>query len=149
MEALFQESFVKWYIIICCCFLVSKSGLILCDPVDCMHHTRCLCSSLSPTVCSNSCSFSWWCYPTISSSGAPFSFCLWSFLASGSFPLNWLFASGGQSIGASSSVLPMSIQDWFPLGLTGLNYLQTLKNLLQHHSSKASILWCSAFMVQV
>ena len=74
----------------------------------------------SLTVCSNSCSLSWWCYPTISSSGAPFSFCLRSFLASGSFPLNWLFASGGQSIGASSSVLPMNIQDWFPLGLTGL-----------------------------
>ena len=79
-------------------------------------------SSLSPGVCSNSCSLSWWCYPTISSSVAPFSFCLQSFQASGSFLMSWLFASGGQSIGASAStsVLPMNIQNWFPLGLTGL-----------------------------
>ena len=72
-----------------------------------------------------------------------------SFPASGSFPKSWLFASGGSSIGAlaSASVLPMNIQGWFPLGLTGL-ILQSkglLKGLLQHHSSKVSILWCSAF----
>ena len=68
--------------------------------------------------------------------------------------MSQFFASGGQSIGASSSVLPMNIQDWFPLGWTGLISLQskwlTLKSLLQHHSSKASILWCSAcFIVQL
>ena len=69
------------------------------------------------------------------------------------FPVSWLFASGGQRIGASAlaSVLPMNIQGWFPLGLTGLISLKskTRKSLLQHHSSKASILWCSSFfMVQ-
>ena len=75
------------------------------------------CPSPSPGVCSNSCPFSWWCHPTISSSFVPFSFCLQSFPASGSFPMSQLFASDGQSIGASPSVsvLPMNIQDWFPL----------------------------------
>ena len=73
-----------------------------------------------------------------------------SFPASGSFPISRLFASGGQSIGASAStaVLPMNIHNWFPLGLTGLISLQSkglFKSLLQHHSSKASILWRSAF----
>ena len=76
-----------------------------------------------------------------------------SFPASGSFPMSQLFTSDGQSIGVSTSapVLPMNIQDWFPLGFTGLISLQckegTLKSLLQHHSSKASVLWCSAFFV--
>ena len=80
-----------------------------------------------------------------------FSSCPQSFPASVSFPMSWLFASGGQSIGAtaSASVLPMNIQGWFPLGLTGLIYLQS-KSLLQDHNLKTSILWCSAFfMVQV
>ena len=65
---------------------------------------------------------SWWCHPTISSSVVPFSSCPQSFSASGSFPVSWLFTSGGQSIGASASasVLPMDIQGWVPLGLTGL-----------------------------
>ena len=78
--------------------------------------------SLSPRVCSDSCALSWWCYLTILSSATPFSFCLQSFPASGSFLMSWLFASGGQRVGAStsSSVLPMTIQGWFPLGLTGL-----------------------------
>ena len=78
----------------------------------------------SPTLgpCLNSCPLSWWCHPTISPSVIPFSSCLRSFPASGSFSMSWLFASGGQSIGASSSAsaLPMNIQGWFPLGLTGL-----------------------------
>ena len=78
------------------------------------------CPSLSPRVCSNSCPLSQWWYLTMSFSATPFSFCLPSFLASGSFPVSQLFASGGQSIGALASVLPMNIQDWFPLGLTGL-----------------------------
>ena len=80
------------------------------------------CPSLSPRVCSNSCPLNWWCHPTISSSVTPFSSCLQSFPASGSFPVSRLFTSGGQSIGASASasVLPMNIQHWFLLGLTGL-----------------------------
>ena len=71
---------------------------------------------------SNSCLLSWWCHPTISSSVIPFSFCLQSFPASGSFPVSRFFTSGGQSIGvsASASVLPVNNKDWFPLGLTGL-----------------------------
>ena len=81
-----------------------------------LQHTRLPCPSLSPGVCSNSCPLSQWCHPTISSSVPPFSICPQSFPASGSFPMSGLFASGGQSIGisASSSVLPMNIQGWFP-----------------------------------
>ena len=78
-------------------------------------------TSRSPGTCSNSCSSNRWCYPTISSTAVPFSSHRQSFLASGSFPMSQL-ASGGQSIGASASasLLPMNIQDWFPLGSTGL-----------------------------
>ena len=84
-------------------------------------------ASLYFGVCSNSCSLSWWCYPTISSSGTRFSFCLQSFPTFGSFPVSQLFTSGGQSIGvsASVSVLPMNIQGWLPLELTGLISLQS------------------------
>ena len=87
-----------------------------------LQHTRLPCPLLSPGVCSNSCPLSQWCHPTISSSVTPFSSCPQSFPASESFPISWLFASGGQSIGASAStsVLPMNIQGWFPLELTGL-----------------------------
>ena len=85
-----------------------------------LQHARLPCPSLSPGVSSNSRPLSWWHHPTISSSAAPFSFCPQSFPASGSIPMSWLFASGGQSIGASASVLPINIQGWFPLGLTGL-----------------------------
>ena len=81
-----------------------------------LQHARFPCPSLSPIACSNSCPSSWWCHPTISSSVIPFSFCLQFFLASGSFPVTQLFASGGQSIGASASasVLTVNIQVWFP-----------------------------------
>ena len=79
--------------------------------------------SLSPWACSNSCPSSRWCHPTISSSVVPFSSCLQSFPAWGSFPMSQLFASGGQSIRASASVLPMNIQAWFPSGWTGLTFL--------------------------
>ena len=87
-----------------------------------LQHTRLPCISPTPRACSNSCPLSWWCHPIISSSVIPFSSCLQSFSASGSFPVSQFFALGGQSIGASASasVLPMDIQDWFPLGLTGL-----------------------------
>ena len=76
------------------------------------------CPSLTPRVYPNSCPLSQWCHPTISSSVSPFFSCPQSFPASGSFPVSQLFASGGQSIGvsASTSVLPMNTQDWFPLG---------------------------------
>ena len=101
---------------------ITKSCLTLCDLMDyvpgssVLHYLQ---------VCSNSCPLSWWCYLTISSSVAPFFFCLQSFLTLGSFLICWLFASGGQSIGASASVLPMNSPDWFPLGFTGLISLQS------------------------
>ena len=123
-----------------------------------LQHARLLWSLLSPGACSNSGPLSWWCRPTISSSVVPFSSCPQSFSASGSFLISRLFPSGDQSIGASASAsfLPILISsndysgliffriDWFDLAVQG-----NLKSLLQHHSSKASVLWCSAFfMVQ-
>ena len=86
-----------------------------------LQHTRLICPSPTPGDCSNSCPLSGWCHPTISSSAIPFSSCPQSFPASGSFQMSQLFTSGGQSIGgsASTSVLPMNPQDWFPLGWTG------------------------------
>ena len=95
-----------------------------------LQHARLPCPSPSPRACSNSCPWSRWCHPTISSSAAPFSSCLQSFPASGSFLMSQLFASSGQSIGASASVLPMNIQDWFPLGLTVLFKLTISPNYL-------------------
>ena len=90
------------------------------------QHARLPCPPLSPRACSHSCPLSQWCYLTISSSAAPFSY-LQSFPASGSFPMSQLFSSDGQNIGASAvaSVLPMNIQGWFPSGLTGLISLQS------------------------
>ena len=86
-----------------------------------LQHTRLPCPSATPRAYSNSCLLSRWCHPNISSSVVPFSSCLQSFPASGSFQMSQLFTSGGQSTGvsASASVLPMNIQDWFPLGWTG------------------------------
>ena len=116
-----------------------------------LQHTRLPCPSPTPRACWNSCPSNQWCHPTISSSVISFSSCLQSFPASGSFPVSQFFTSGSQSIGvsASASVLPMNIQDWFPLALTGwiLAVQETFKSLLQHHCSKASILWCSAFFI--
>ena len=91
-----------------------------------LQHTKPPCPSPVPRVYSNSCPLSWWCHSTISSSVIPFSSCLQSFPASGSFQMSHLFVSGGQSIGvsASTSVLPMNTQDWSPLGWTAaLGYL--------------------------
>ena len=85
-----------------------------------LQHTRLPCPSLTPGACSNSCYLSCWCHPTTSSSVVPFSSCPQSFPASESFPISQFFSSGGQSIAASASVLPMNIQGCFPLGLTGL-----------------------------
>ena len=92
-----------------------------------LQHARLPCPSPTPEACSNSCSSSQWCHPTISSSVVPFSSCPQSFPASGSFPMSQFFASGGQrnGVSASASVFPMSIQDWFSLGLTGLISLQS------------------------
>ena len=98
-----------------------------------LQHTRPPCPSPTPGAYSNSCPSSRWCHPTISSSVVPFSSCLQSFPASGSFQVSPFFTSGGQSIGVSASafnevsasVLPVNIQDWFPLGLTGLIPLQS------------------------
>ena len=131
---------------------VAQSSLTLWDPMDCstpalpVHHQ--LPESTQTHVLSQ------WCHPTISSSVIPFSSWSQSFPASGSVPMSQLFASGGQSIGASASasVLPMNIQHWFPK-IDWFDFLAvqgTLKSLLQHHSSKASILQCSVFfMVQL
>ena len=124
-------------LLLCCCCSVAKLCLTLCHHIRSdqisrsvvssslrshgLKHARLSCPSPTPGACSNSCPSSWWCHPTISFSVIPFSSCLQSFLASGSFPLSQFFASGGQSIGvsASASVLPMNNQDWFPLGWTG------------------------------
>ena len=97
----------------------------LCDPMDYIQHARLPCPSPSPGAYSNSCPLSQWCHPTITSSVAPFSSCLQFFPVSESFPVSQSFTSGGQRIGVSTSasVLPMNIQDWFPLGWTALVFL--------------------------
>ena len=128
---------------------VVQSCLILCDPMDCS--TPVPCPSPTPRVYPNSCPLCRWCHPTISSSVVSFSSRLQSFPASGSFPMSQFFASRGQSIGvsASVSVLPMNLEGLFPrMDLLDLLAVQgTLKSLLQHHSSKASMLQCSAFFM--
>ena len=123
-----------------------------------LQHARLPCPSLSPGVCSNSCPLTQWCHPNISSSVIPFTSCLQYFPASGSFPMTWLFASGGQRIGASvsASVLSMSSQSWLPLGLTG--FISLLSKELSNVFSNTTVwkhqffgaqpsLW-SNFMVQ-
>ena len=116
-----------------------------------LQHARFPNSWPTPGACSNSCPSGWWCHLTISSY-LPL-LILQSFTAARSFPISQFFPSCGQSIisSASASVLPMNIQDWFHLRLTGFLAVQgTLEHLLQHHSSKASILQHSAFfMVQI
>ena len=97
-------------------------------------HSRFPCPSPSPRACSNSCPLGRWCHPTILSSVVPFSSHFQSFPASGSFPASQLFSSGGQSFGASASalVLPMNIQDWFPLGLTSWKGRGTRDQITKH-----------------
>ena len=135
------------YILWCCS--VTQSCPTLCGPWTEAH--RLPCPSLSPGVCLNPCPLSQWCHPTTLSLLAVFSSCPQSFPASGFFPLNWLFTSGGQSIraSASASVFSVNIQGWFPLGLTGLIFLlcKGLLSPLQHHISKASIRQCSVFFM--
>ena len=104
-----------------CCCSVTKLCPVLCNPVDCsMSGFPVLYWSLLKFMSSDQ-----WCHLTISSFASPFSFCLRSFPALGSFQMSWLLASGGQSIGATASVLPMNSQGWFPLGWTGLISLQS------------------------
>ena len=117
-----------------------------------LQHARPPCSSPTPGVYSNSCPLSWWCHPTISSSVVPFSPHPQSFPASRSFLMSQFFVSGGQNIrvSASASVLPMNIQDWFPLGWTGWISLQSkglLRAFFNTTVQKASVLWCSAFFI--
>ena len=117
-----------------------------------MQHARPPCPSPTPGVHPNPCPLCRWCHPTISSSVVPFCSCPQSFPASGSFQMSQLFASGSQSIGdsTSTSVLPMNTKDWPPFRMDWLDLLAvqgTLKSLLQHHSSKASIFWHSAFFI--
>ena len=113
-----------------------------------LQHARLPCPSPSPRACSNSCPLSQWCHPIISSSFTPFSSCLQSLPASGSFLISRLFASGGQSIGASAWVLPVNIQGWFPLGLTGLILLSRGRSRVvpnttvqKHQFSYMSLKW--------
>ena len=117
-----------------------------------LQHARLPCPSPTPGACSNSCPSNGWCHPTISSFVVSFSPCLQSFPASGYFQMSQFFSSGAQSIrvSASTSVPPMNIQDWFPLGWTPwVSLLSKTRHLslLQHHSSKASILLSSAFFI--
>ena len=107
----------------CCCCSATKFCPTLWPHR--LQHARLLCPPVSPGVCSNWGPLSQCCYVTISSLYTPFSFCFQSSPASRSFPKSWLFLSGGQNIVASASVLPMNIQDWFPLGWTGLISLQS------------------------
>ena len=104
-----------------------------------LQHARPPCPSPTSRIYSNSCPVSRWCHPTISSSVVPLSFCLQSFPVSGYFPMSQLFASGGQNIGVSASapVLPMNIQDWFPLGLTD-SFKMTI-NVMAHFQTLNSI----------
>ena len=119
------------------------------------QHARPTCPSLTPAAYPNSCPLSQWCHLTISSSVVPFSSCLQSFSTSRAFQMSQLFASVGRNTGVSAltSVLPMNNQDWFPIRTDWLDLFAvqgSLKSLLQHHSSKASILLCSAlFIVQL
>ena len=120
-----------------------------------LQHTRLPWPSRTPGAYSNSCPSHRWCHPTISPSVIPFSSHLQSFPGSGSLPTSWFFASGGQSveISASASVLPTKYSGLISFRMDWLDLLAvqgTLKSLFQHHSSKASVLWCSAFfMVQL
>ena len=99
-----------------------------------LQHARPPCPSPTPRVYSNLCPSSQWCHPTISSSVIPFFSCLQSFPASGSLPMSQFSTSGGQSTEASASVLPMNIQDWFPLGWTGLISLQSSGTYVLHEN---------------
>ena len=126
-------SFCLWFPLLCKSFCFWFSHSVMSDSLQPhgLQNGRLPGPSLSPKVCSNPCPLSRWWHPSISSSVALFSSCPQSFQASGSFPVCWLFTSGGQSVEVSdsASVLPMNIQGWFPLGLTGLISLRLCKGL--------------------
>ena len=136
-----QVLFEFW---LCCCS-ITKLCLIFCNPMGC----RLPCPSLSPGACSNSCPLSQWCYPTILFSVIPFSSCLQSFPASGSFPMSWLCIKWPNYWSFSFSISPSNEYsglisfriDWLDL----LPVQGSLKSFLQHHNSKPSILQCLAF----
>ena len=135
-----------------CCCSVQFTRSVMSDSLQPhgLQHARLPCPSPTPGAYSNSCPSCQWCHPTISSSVIPFSSCLQSFPGSGSFLVSQFFASGGQSIGvsASASVLLMNIHQSFGIDWLDLLAVQgTLKSLLQHRSSKASILQHSAFFI--
>ena len=126
----------RWSLVACVSLLSREAGLLLLFSHSVvsnslrphgLQHASLPCPSPSPRVCSNSCPSSWWWHPTISSSVLPFSSCPQSLPASECFPMSQFFTSGGQSIGASASasVLPMNIQNWFPLEWTGWISLQS------------------------
>ena len=111
-----------------------------------LQHETLPCPSLSSRVCSNSCPLNQWYYLTISSSATLFSFCLQSFPESGSFPMSQFFASGGQSIGATASVLSMNVQGWFPLGFfslqsKGLSRVFSSTTIQRHQFFSACLLY--------
>ena len=128
-------------VLICCC---SVTHLRLTLQPRGLQPSRLPCPSLSPEVCSNSRPLRRWCHPTILPSVFPFSPCLQSFPTSSSFPMSQLLTSGGQNIGASASalVLPLNIQGWFPLGLTGvISFSSTTvwkASVLQHSALNGS-----------
>ena len=132
--------------------LVTQSCPTLCDSINWGQHARLLCPSLSPRVCSNSCPFSWWYHPTISSSVPLFSSCPQSFPASGSFssesalrirwPKYWSFSFSISPSSEYSGLISFRIDSFDILAVHG-----TLKSLLQYHNSKVSILWHSAFFI--
>ena len=116
------------YISLCECIgSVQFSGSVLSESLRLhgLQHARLPCPSPTLAAYPNSCPLFWWCHSTIPSSVVPFSSHLQSFPVSVSFPVGWFFSSGGQSIGVSASVLPMNIQDWYPLGWTGWISLQS------------------------
>ena len=110
-----------------CCILLVFSCSVISNSLQPhgLQHARLPCPSPTSRACSNSCPSSQWCHPTISSSYVPFSSHLQSFPVSGSFQMSQFFASDDQSTGVSASVLPMNIQDWFPLGWTGWISMQS------------------------
>ena len=136
---------LHWHIYTYCSW-IAKSPPAPCDSIDCIMPSSSVLHYL-PKFAQIRIR---WVSDAVSSSVPLFSFHLQSLPASRSFSVSRLFTVGGQSTGVSASVLPMNIQDWFPLGWTGWISLQSkglAKSLLQHHSSKASVLRCSAFLM--
>ena len=130
--------------------LLLLSHPVMSDPLwpHGLHHIRPSCPSPSPGVCPSLCSLHQWCHPTISSSDALFPLCPWSFPSSGTFPVSHLFISDNWNTGASASVLPVNIQGWSPLRLTGLillsrelSWVFSSTTLWRHHLYLSLIYW--------